>query len=291
MERKYQFGMIVAPCFYMMIDGKLTFVNVEIVDYRKREDGVILGTMKVKDGGGNEYTIQESEANEWPSVYKSEDAFKEGAPMDTCWQSFEKTASLRFRNIGEAHLVPGGKVFWWVMKNGEPVFVEREITHFTWTPMDGLMLCDDAVPPTVHYSSRENCLSWSEWTSKDEDGKEMKHVGASKLVELDDDQKEMVEMFKNLYKNMKDSGIGIVADMTDNVKVFNTRHLKDWSMAYDKDDLDMSTDENPDDYEEVDFDSDKFFTICLPVWSEETRLFINRMKDERKSESSDTEKE
>lgn len=160
-----------------------------------------------------------------------------------------------------AKAIGNNVVFWrWC---GEPSLVEREPEVFYYEYHNNSIVdCGNIIPKGEHiYESRENCLSFNEYSVVKEDGTTEKRTGINKLVMLDDDQLALLEDFKKAKQALKDNGVFLVYSDTEEFLAFNTRRVEGI------DSIDDS--EKKSDMEEIDFNDDHFwvkdsYTFYMP---------------------------
>lgn len=284
--KKQEFLKINPSSFYMVVNGKLTYLNVKKIEYRRdAETSTWLGTIYAEDVDSNKVTIKQDWFKGMPKRYYTVDGFEhdDTSLNDESCLLF----TVRFRNAGNARVNDDGFLQYWVMKNGNPTFVSRPIDRFYMTYNGDFwefVLSDDIVPPANSYSTREDLLSWSEWIEKGKDGKEKVHRGINKLIMLDDDQRELVEQFKNLLNQMRKKQISIIMSFCDEVKAFNTRKLKNWAMATCPDDLIQTSDCGCDlgKCKTANINADAFDAGSIPVWGEDYDLYAIPKDEENK---------
>lgn len=285
--KREEFTQIRPSSFYMVVNGKLTYLSVKKVEYMRDADtNAWLGTIYAEDADANKVTIKQDALKGFPKRYRTAEGFEND--NDTVIDEMKLLDCTCFYNAGNARVTGDGFLQYWVMKNGDPNFVSQPINHFLLV-FNGkfwhYMLSEDTVPPADSYSSREDLLSWSDWIEKDKDGKEVLHRGINKLIMLDDDQRELVEQFKGLLDQMKKQQISVIVSTCDDVTVFNTRNLKSWYMETCPDDLMQQSDEeiDPNKCKAANIYADPFSAGSIPVWSDDYGLYAVPKDEENKN--------
>lgn len=259
-------------CFLMNGDV-LTEVTIDHIDYVAYDTGWV-GIMRAYDSDKNEIARQwHQNENTLPKLYDSLDDFKAGNAI-----AFSKceTTSLTFDNAKGA-IFDGVNICYWAMMNGEPQYVKKVITKFIYKS-GRYLLCDDDVPTERCYSSREHCLSWSEWTSKDSDGKVKKHIGLNKLLQLDPDQEKLIAKFMDMLDTLNENWVGLIIDNCGDIQAFNTRNIEDYQFVCDNCELENVVD-NTDGYVEADRYEQKHVGN-IDMEAEDGCLFVKPKKDE-----------
>lgn len=122
------------------------------------------------------------------------------------------------------------------------------------------------------YKTRHECLADNVYTVIDENGERTERVGIAKFLELDDEQKGLVEEWKRLLKKMEDAKMKIVADCCGCFEVYNFKQVENYRFDFDAE---------PDENEEVAYRGNARYALyCgdIDIWSEDYELVIERKK-------------
>lgn len=132
------------------------------------------------------------------------------------------------------------------------------------------------------YKSKAECLKFNSYKYTTSENKTYIKEGCNKAIMLDFGQRELVNKLEVLLKEIRNSGVRLVFDATENVYAYNIKNLEDWEFTYDT--TDCSFMDNPTD----DLITDRLndcYKIDSPIeyYGEDTFL-IALTKDKRVTE-------
>lgn len=254
--------------------------NGELIEYKMVKmvfhitDGEVHSQLIVADKIGKNFTVDE---DDYVHVYYSKEDFEDGTHASNNMVKKDTAGAIWFDNYKLAW--KDCKLVYWHMVEGEPKQEIVNVDSFECVYNEcgyRIHLNDALVPKDDYYEKRDECLSYSEWFDVDKDGKRTKHVGVNKLIQLDDDQKELIKKFKSLLDEMKEKGIVLIGDTAESLQAFNKRHIEDWELSWDDDLSDCDVDE-------ADVKNYKMAArykaptqLCgyIPLWGEDSELYI-----------------
>lgn len=132
------------------------------------------------------------------------------------------------------------------------------------------------------YESKEDALSYNTYKVVKQDGTEFQRDGVNKLIMLDDDQRKLVGQLEKLFQKMRDSGMLLLLDCSENLQAYNLRNIERYNLNYEgSPKLSMDDDTDPDDYEMADRYG-KGFSINhkIDCYGDDYNLFILRKKED-----------
>lgn len=113
--KKEEFLKINPSSFYMVVNGKLTYLNVKKIEYRRDvETSTWLGTIYAEDVDSNKVTIKQDAFKGMPKRYYTADGFEHNYTSlndESCL-----LFTVRFHNAGNARVNDDGFLQYWVMK-------------------------------------------------------------------------------------------------------------------------------------------------------------------------------
>lgn len=147
-------------------------------------------------------------------------------------------ASTRYSNIRQAvqsvmasvniGIKNEEQLVFYTFENGEPIRYKRELKRFAYDYNKWVFVANCDVFPKGHkvYATREKALSFNSYTIVNDDGSEEVRDGVGKLLMLDPDQRELLDKFEALAKELKVQGVLLVGDNLESYSAFNTRHVE-----------------------------------------------------------------
>ena len=174
--------------------------------------------------------------------------------------------------ISEARTI---KSTYYTFENGEPTPHELKLETFYYDYIDNKWGSNE-LPNTQIYATRYDALSYNVTEVLDENAALSTRIGINKLIQLDDDQKELVHQLEELVVKLKEQGVLLLADTSDNYMAYNMRHTVAHSMGCDTE-ADIADDEERAKYEVADRWGKAFkVNIDLEQWSEDYKIFFKR---------------
>lgn len=174
--------------------------------------------------------------------------------------------------IGKARKI---KSTYYTFENGEPTQHELKLETFYYDYVNNEWKSDE-LPDTQIYATRDDALSYNVTEVLDENALFSTRIGINKLIQLDDDQKELVHQLEELVVKLKEQGVLLLADTSDNYMVYNMRHIIAHNMNCDTE-ADIADDEERAKYEVADRWGKAFkVNINLEQWSEDYGIFFKR---------------
>lgn len=258
------------PNVYMVVDGMLMEAELVKIDYTllTSDTAEAKATVSLPDGRRKWLPIRD-----WGKLFASIEDFEAGKPLNVDTKYFCNIRSYRNCSVQPDK---EGQLRWWYMKDGEPkeqVITVDELT-LNYKGTLGWELPDDCVPHGRPYESREKCLSFNKYVSVDKSGEATFHVGKNMLVQLDDDQRDLIDDLCDTLKKIEEAGIILVVDTMECVQAFNARNIKNWDFGYDRSCID---DDESEKYEEISRYAPEFSTkIPVSVWADDCTLWIKR---------------
>lgn len=258
------------PTVYMVVDGLLTEAELVKISYTliTSDTAEAKATVLFPDGRRKLLPVWD-----WCKLFASIEDFEVGKPLNVDVKYF---CNIRSYRNSKGVQPDKGQLRWWYMKDGEPkeqvIDIDELTLSYYVTP--GWELPDDCVPHSRPYDTREECLSFNKYTSVDKEGNETTHVGKNMLVQLDDDQRGLIDDLCDTLKELEKAGIILVVDTMEGVQAFNARNIKNWDFGYDRSCID---DEDREKYEEINRYAPEFSTkIPVSVWADDCTLWIKR---------------
>ena len=215
---------------------------------------------------GKEVTI-----DDYNNVFDTKEGYEQNIPAETAYKMLDKDYGSVLSDIWRGTGVSTRN--YWVFENGEAVMKTLSLNHFQYNYGTNHFESGEISTDREAYGDKEQCLSYNSYRIVDRDGKETICVGINKLLELDADQKEWVGILENAIRELRNRGVGIFADTSDDYRVYNFRHVEEYNWAYDGEpdvkDSDL--------YERAQRYGKPFkLDIKIEQWSEDHNLFIKR---------------
>lgn len=175
----------------------------------------------------------------------------------------------------------------YTFENGEPVEHRHELTTFSLEYGDGVetyekwALLDDSIFPTDTpiYHDRDEAFQFNTYTVNNADGTTEQRDGVSKLLMLDQDQRELLQQFEEAAKKLSDAGVMLVGNFCEDYSAYNTRHVADIKL------MDSYSSADAKNWEQGERCHKAFDVhLNLEIWSEDCDIFIKRKtnKEEQK---------
>lgn len=164
-----------------------------------------------------------------------------------------------------------------------PAYYELEMEKFYFDYAGNRFHTDEFPKDWEIYDSKEECLSYNSYKVVKQDGTEFEREGVNKLLQLDDDQRELVKQFEDICKKMHENGVVLIADY-DSICAYNTRKIENYELdCHAKPDCPYTG--NAEDYEEVDRYASCFHVShCINWYGDDQNLFILRKSTENEGE-------
>lgn len=276
MERQDTLRVFTHDKGFVFIDGALVevkFIETKF-DYDHSENGMAYFTAShvVRLPDGTNYTV-----GRYTDVFDSIQKYKDDDPSETELKALCGTPCCVVSNVF-------GRCFrsmaYWTLKNGEPISKIFELTHFKYNYLSYKFEADEK-PYGTPYVTREECVSYNDIKVIDKDGNTSLNTGINKLLQLDDDQKELVGQFENLLREMRDKDIFLLSDCCERITVYNFRNVDGYMLNYNPEltESDVDPGENPNDFERADRYGELFEVDGrIEQWGDDNNLFIKRKK-------------
>ena len=164
---------------------------------------------------------------------------------------------------------------YYTFENGEPTPHELKLDTFYYDYLANEWGSNE-LPDSQIYATRNDACSYNVIEVLDKDEVKSEHIGINKLIQLDDDQKELVHQLERLVTKLKEQGVLLLADTSDNYMAYNIRNVEDHNMSFESE-ADISNDEERAKYEEADRWGKAFkVNIDFQQWSEDYNIFFKR---------------
>lgn len=174
--------------------------------------------------------------------------------------------------IGEARKV---KSMYYMFENGEPTSHKLKLETFYYDYIANKWGSNE-LPDTQIYATRYDALSYNVTEVLDENAALSTRIGINKLIQLDDDQKELVHQLEKLVVKLKEQGVLFLADTSDNYMAYNMRNVESYNMSFESE-ADIADDEERAKYEVADRWGKAFkVNLELEQWSEDYKIFFKR---------------
>lgn len=269
---------------YIMNDDKLIETKLVKMLYTVDENGMINSQLVVTDNKGVKFVV---DGKQFGHVYYSKEDFENGryAYQHMNDTRYDMNEDVYFENLDNRKISCQNLCLkYWHMVNGEPKqeVVKVDKFEYRYTEHDGeLCIADSLIPKDAYYANRNECLSYNDWIDVDKNGKQTKHVGVNKLIKLDDDQKKLVEKFKDVIAELEKNGVAVVGDTCEGMQFFNTRKIENW--AIDWDDTLENTNIPEDDrqnYKLADrYGACEIAESLFPQWGDDADLYVKPKED------------
>lgn len=175
--------------------------------------------------------------------------------------------------VGDVRKIKSG--LYYIFENGEPTPHELKLETFYYDYLANEWGTKE-LPDTQIYATRNDALSYNVTEVLDKDATKSECIGINKLIQLDDDQKELVHQLEELVAKLKEKNVLLLADTSDNYMAYNMRHIADVNMSCDTE-ADIKDDEERAKYELIDRYGKSFnVNIDCVQWSEDYELFFKR---------------
>lgn len=257
---------------YTMFDGKLqeckllkTFFTADMDDTFS-----VRTTYQLPDGTVRDDYMRYDTAFDTPSDYECN---KEA--MTNEW-SLDKAISNIFQHRNVVDYLQYRKRDWktfYTFEDGEPQqhtpsydMIYFDYEQKAWNSKE--------VPDEPIYWTHGGACSYNTIKVVDVDGNESERVGCNKLLELDDDQKELVGQLECIVNQLRNSGVALLADTSDRYVAYNMRNVEDYAFGLDIADIGR---EDTDKFEMIERYGKSFILdINITQWSEDYEMFIKR---------------
>lgn len=164
---------------------------------------------------------------------------------------------------------------YYTFENGEPTPKELKLETFYFDYLANEWGTNE-LPDTQIYATRNDALSYNVTKVLDKDATKSERIGINKLIQLDDDQKELVHQLEELVAKLKEKDVLLLADTSDSYMAYNMRHIADVNMSCDTE-ADIEDDKERAKYEIIDRYGKAFkVNIDCVQWSEDYELFFKR---------------
>lgn len=172
------------------------------------------------------------EVDGFGQIYDSQEEFNKGVKttmlIPICFNNKSKKKNsemLCYKLLGYTF----SDLKYWIddkSKEHDP-FVEKTLPMKKfWLDYNTLQWHNDAVPKCDYYPTRNDAINWGEYKLNHADGTSKKIVGKNKLIQLDEEQKKLVNDFVQLMDKMKENGILLQMDMECNLYAYNVKNIK-----------------------------------------------------------------
>ncbi len=276
MERQDLLRVFVYSRVFVFIDDALTEVKpikTEFsYDHVEENMAYYRASHIVELPDGSSYTV-----NSYDGVFDSVEDFKKGNPSATDFKSvYGRYGTVMYDTLGWCSQVNS----YWTMENGEPVHKMLDLEHFSFNYETNKFEVAKK-PSEPLYSSRDKCISYNDIKVIDNEGNTSINTGINKLLQLDDDQKELVGQLENLIREMASKDIFLLMDCCERITAYNFRNVDDCVLYCDTtlSSSEVGENENPNDYELADRYGKPFeVDATVSQWGDDSRLFIKRKK-------------
>lgn len=276
MERQDTLRVFTRDNGFIFIDDALVevkFIETKF-DYDDSDNRMayFVATHVVRLPDGTNYTV-----NRYVDVFDSIQKYKDDIAAETSYKTLcgesgcvvQDVFGQRFKSIA-----------YWTMKNGEPIIKTFELTHFKFNYLTNKFEASEK-PYGTPYVTREECVSYNDIKVIDKYGNTSLNTGINKLLQLDDDQKELVGQFENLLREMRDKDIFLLSDCCERITAYNFRNVDGYTLNYNPEltESDVDPGENPNDFERADRYGELFKVDGrIEQWGDDSNLFIKRKK-------------
>lgn len=276
MERQDTLRVFTRDNGFIFIDDALVevkFIETKFdYDHSDNRMAYFVATHVVRLPDGTNYTV-----SRYVDVFDSIQKYKDDIAAETSYKTLcgesgcvvQDVFGQRFKSIA-----------YWTMKNGEPIIKTFELTHFKFNYLTNKFEASEK-PYGTPYVTREECISYNDIKVIDKDGKTSLNTGINKLLQLDDDQKELVGQFENLLREMRDKDIFLLSDCCEHITAYNFRNVDGYTLNYNPEltESDVDPGENPNDFERADRYGELFKVDGrIEQWGDDSNLFIKRKK-------------
>lgn len=276
MERQDTLRVFTRDNGFIFIDDALVevkFIETKFdYDHLDNRMAYFVATHVVRLPDGTNYTV-----NRYVDVFDSIQKYKDDIAAETSYKTLcgesgcvvQDVFGQRFKSIA-----------YWTMKNGEPIIKTFELTHFKFNYLTNKFEASEK-PYGTPYVTREECVSYNDIKVIDKDGNTSLNTGINKLLQLDDDQKELVGQFENLLREMRDKDIFLLSDCCERITAYNFRNVDGYTLNYNPEltESDVDPGENPNDFERADRYGELFEVDGrIEQWGDDNNLFIKRKK-------------
>lgn len=257
---------------YMMCDGKLQECKLLKTFFTANMDDTfsVRTTYQLPDGTVRNDCMRYNTAFDTPLDYECN---KEA--MTNEW-SLDKAISNIFQHKNVVDYLQYRKRDWkafYTFEYGEPQLhtPSYDVIYFDY---EQKAWSSKEVPNEPIYWTREAACSYNTIKVVDANGNESDHIGCNKLLELDDDQKELVGQLECIVNQLRNSGVVLLADTSDRYAAYNMRNVEDYVLSMDIADTGR---DDADKFELIERYGKPFILdIDLTQWSEDHEMFIKR---------------
>ena len=276
MERQDTLRVFTHDKGFVFIDGALVevkFIETKF-DYDHSENGMAYFTAShvVRLPDGTNYTV-----NRYIDVFDSIQKYKDDDPSETEFKALYGTPCCVVSNVFGRRF---RSMAYWTLKNGEPISKIFELTHFKYNYLSYRFEADEK-PYGTPYVTREECVSYNDIKVIDKDGNTSLSTGINKLLQLDEDQKELLGQFENLLREMKANDIFLLQDCCQKIMAYNFRNVEGYALDYKAELSEVCVDsgEDPKNFERADRYGETFKVEGeIEQWGDDNYLFIKRKR-------------
>ena len=256
---------------YTMINGELTECKLLKTIFTADMDDTFLVTtiFQLPDG-----TIQQNGVY-YDTAYRTPECYVNNVKAPTVEWSLDTAITNIFNQRDVAsycQYFKDGKTFY-IFENGEPKAHTPKYDTICFDYEQRAWNSKEVPNEPIYWTHKAAC-SYNTIKVVDANGNESERIGCNKLLELDDDQKELVGQLECIVSKLRDSGVALLADTSDRYAAYNMRHVENFVFALDKDDINR---DDANKFEMVDRYGEPFnLDIDIEQWSEDHNLFIKR---------------
>lgn len=209
--------------YYTWIDDALVKVDIigQLFNYDKETNKYYTRVeIKLPDGVIETVTVDK--------LYTSIPTFEKGIPV----YSHKYEVSTIIYEISH-RIINSETGEYWSFTKEEPKKHFFELNEFSyksganWQSPDYDKIKDNC------YKSKSECLKFNSYKYTTSENKTYIKEGCNKAIMLDFGQRELINKFEALLKEIKDNDIKLVFDATENIYAYNVKNLEDWDFTYD----------------------------------------------------------